>query len=296
LPELLGGSADLTSSNNTDWSESRVITRSCFIGNYIHYGVREFGMAAIMNGLALHGGFIPYGGTFLVFSDYARGAIRLSALMKQRVIYVLTHDSIGLGEDGPTHQPVEHAAMLRLTPNLHVWRPADLMETAVAWQQAIECHTGPSCLLLSRQNLPACTHTEGSAEFIRRGGYILKNCDDVPDVILLATGSEVSIALAAASQAQDLGIRIRVVSMPCPERFLLQAQDYQEQVLPKSIRKRIAIEAGSSGYWYRFVGLDGVVMGVDQFGISAPAADVYAALGLTVEKTVETISALVQTH
>ena len=292
LPEMLGGSADLTGSNNTDWSKTEAITHDNFKGNYLNYGVREFAMSAIMNGIALHGGFIPYGGTFLVFSDYARNALRLCALMKQRVIFVYTHDSIGLGEDGPTHQPIEHIAMLRMTPNMQVWRPADLMETAVAWQQAIEHHTGPSSLLLSRQNLPACVHSTNALELIKRGGYILQDSDHAPDAILIATGSEVQIALAAACHARNQGLHIRVVSMPCAERFLAEDPAYQEAVLPHTIRKRIAIEAAASGYWYRFVGLDGTVIGIDCFGASAPAADVYQYLGITVEKTVEALHAL----
>ncbi|HHF7344401.1 TPA: transketolase [Legionella feeleii] len=292
LPEMLGGSADLTGSNNTDWSGSKAISAEDFSGNYLYYGVREFGMAAIMNGLALHGGFIPYGGTFLVFADYARNAVRLSALMKQRIIYVFTHDSIGLGEDGPTHQPIEHAAMLRMTPNMQVWRPADLMETAVAWQQALEHHTGPSSLLLSRQNLPALNHDAKAAERIERGGYILSDCQGLPDAILLATGSEVQLALAAAAQMTTLGKKIRVVSMPCCERFIAQDHNYQEEVLPNAVRKRIAIEAAASGYWYRFVGLDGAVIGLDRFGVSAPAAEAYNYLGLTVEHIVAALKAL----
>ncbi|STX44486.1 transketolase [Legionella donaldsonii] len=292
LPEMLGGSADLTGSNNTDWSGTKAISAEDFSGNYLYYGVREFGMAAIMNGLALHGGFIPYGGTFLVFADYARNAVRLSALMKQRIIYVFTHDSIGLGEDGPTHQPIEHAAMLRMTPNMQVWRPADLMETAVAWQQALEHHTGPSSLLLSRQNLPALNHDAKAAERIERGGYILSDCQGLPDAILLATGSEVQLALAAAAQMTALGKKIRVVSMPCCERFIAQDKNYQEDVLPNAVRKRIAIEAAASGYWYRFVGLDGAVIGIDRFGVSAPAAEAYNYLGLTVEKIVAALKAL----
>ena len=292
LPELLGGSADLTGSNNTDWSQTKPITHDHFNGNYLHYGVREFGMSAIMNGLALHGGFIPYGGTFLVFSDYARNALRLAALMKKRVIFVYTHDSIGLGEDGPTHQPIEHAAMLRMTPNMLVWRPACLTETAVAWQQAIEQHTGPSSLLLSRQNLPALGHSKASSELIKRGGYILQDSEKTPDAIVIATGSEVHLALAAANAVKAQGLHVRVVSMPCAERFLNQNAAYQEEVLPINIRKRIAIEAASSNYWYRFVGLDGAVIGIDQFGASAPAGELYHYLGLTVEKTVEAILAL----
>lgn len=286
LPEMLGGSADLTGSNNTDWSGSRPISHEHFNGNYLHYGVREFGMSAIMNGIALHGGFIPYGGTFLVFADYARNAVRLSALMQQRVIFVYTHDSIGLGEDGPTHQPIEHAAMLRMTPNMHVWRPADLMETAVAWQQALERHNGPSCLLLSRQNLPALTHTTNGSELIKRGGYILQDCEKTPDAILISTGSEVQLAIESANQASAMGIQVRVVSMPCAERFLATDAAYQELVLPNAVRKRIAIEAAASAYWYRFVGLDGTVIGIDRFGFSAPAKDVYQELGITVERIV----------
>ncbi|MBA3536181.1 MAG: transketolase [Tatlockia sp.] len=291
MPEMLGGSADLTGSNNTDWSDSQAIKACDFSGNYLFYGVREFGMAAIMNGLALHGGIIPYGGTFLVFADYARNAIRLSALMKQRVIYVFTHDSIGLGEDGPTHQPIEHAAMLRMTPNMQVWRPADLVETAVAWQQAIEHQTGPSALLFSRQNLPALTHAS-AAELIAKGGYILSDCEGEPEAILLATGSEVELAIAAARQLQNVGRKIRVVSMPCCERFLAEDSAYQEFVLPNAVRKRVAIEAAATGYWYRFVGLDGAVIGIDRFGVSAPAAEAYNYLGISVDNIVLTLEKL----
>lgn len=288
LPEMLGGSADLTGSNNTDWSGSKAISKDHFLGNYLHYGVREFGMAAIMNGLARHGGFIPYGGTFLVFTDYARNAIRLSALMKQRVIYVLSHDSIGLGEDGPTHQPVEHAAMLRLTPNLEVWRPADLVETAVAWVRALERHLGPTALLLSRQNLPALEHDVEQVSLIQMGGYIIQDCEAIPDVILLATGSEVSLAIDAVSEMQTLekNLKIRVVSMPCPERFLASSAAYQEKVLPNAVRKRIAIEAAASNYWYRFVGLDGMVIGLDTFGVSAPATQAYDYFKITVGRII----------
>lgn len=292
LPEMLGGSADLTGSNNTNWSGSTAITHDNFKGNYLNYGVREFAMSAIMNGLARHGGFIPYGGTFLVFADYARNAVRLSALMKQRVIFVYTHDSIGLGEDGPTHQPIEHAAMLRMTPNMQVWRPADLMETAVAWQQAIERHNGPSSLLLSRQNLPPCMHSTNAYELIKRGGYILQDSEGLPDAILIATGSEVQIALAAALRVKTQGLNVRVISMPCAERFLAQDAAYIKHVLPDTVRKRIAIEAAASDYWYRFVGLDGIVLGIDRYGESAPATDIYNYLGITVEKTVESLQTL----
>ncbi len=291
LPEMFGGSADLTGSNNTNWSESHGLSRQDFTGNYLFYGVREFGMAAIMNGLAVHGGFIPYGGTFLVFADYARNAVRLSALMKQRVIYVFTHDSIGLGEDGPTHQPVEHAAMLRMTPGMSVWRPADLLETAVAWQQALEHHHGPTSLLLSRQNLPALPHGENATALIKKGGYILHECEGTPEVILIATGSEVQLALAAAEQVKAR-IQVRVVSMPCAERFKEQDLSYQNQVLPQQVKTRIAIEAASSAYWYQFVGLQGAVIGLDQFGVSAPAEQAYQYFGITVERVVQTLEKL----
>ncbi|STY31521.1 transketolase [Legionella wadsworthii] len=294
LPEMLGGSADLTGSNNTDWSGSKAITQEDYSGNYLYYGVREFGMAAIMNGLAVHGGFIPYGGTFLVFADYARNAIRLSALMNQRVIYVFTHDSIGLGEDGPTHQPVEHASMLRMTPGMSVWRPADLMETAIAWKLALEHHNGPTSLLLSRQNLPALPHGDKAAELIKKGGYIITDCEGTPDAILIATGSEVQLAIAAAEQVKSRGIKVRVVSMPCAERFLQQDQNYKNEVLPQDITARIAIEAASSAYWYQFVGLQGAVIGLDRFGVSAPAKQAYEYLGITVERIIETLETLVQ--
>ncbi|MFJ1269695.1 transketolase [Legionella lytica] len=292
LPEMLGGSADLTGSNNTDWSGSKAISHEDFSGNYLYYGVREFAMAAIMNGIAVHGGFIPYAGTFLVFADYARNAIRLSALMKQRVIYVFTHDSIGLGEDGPTHQPVEHAAMLRMTPDMTVWRPADLMETAVAWQTALEHHNGPTSLLLSRQNLPALPHQENAAELIKKGGYILVDCEGRPDAILIATGSEVQLALTAAERVKSQGLKVRVVSMPCAELFLAQDIGYKNQVLPKNVEARIAIEAASTAYWYQFVGLNGAVIGLDRFGLSAPATQAYHSLGITVERIVKTLETL----
>jgi len=294
LPEMLGGSADLTGSNNTDWSGSKAISAKDYSGNYLYYGVREFGMAAMMNGLAVHGGFIPYGGTFLVFADYARNAVRLSALMKQRVIYVFTHDSIGLGEDGPTHQPIEHAAMLRMTPGMSVWRPADLLETAVAWKLALEHHNGPTSLLLSRQNLPALPHGTDAAELINKGGYIIVDCEGTPDAILIATGSEVQLAIAAALQVKTQGHKVRVVSMPCGERFLAQDPDYKNQVLPNEVRTRIAIEAASSAYWYQFVGLDGAVIGIDSFGVSAPAAKAFSFLGITAERIIDTLNRLIK--
>ncbi|MBN9231203.1 MAG: transketolase [Legionella sp.] len=296
LPEMLGGSADLTGSNNTDWSGSRAITAENFSGNYINYGVREFGMAAIMNGLAVHGGFIPYGGTFLVFADYARNAIRLSALMQQRVIYVLTHDSIGLGEDGPTHQPVEHAAMLRMTPGMQVWRPADLFETAVAWKQALERHYGPSALLLSRQNLPALPHEVADSALVAKGGYILSGREQNPDAILIATGSEVQLAEKAAEILQQQGLKIRVVSMPCAELFLMQERSYRDNVLPPGVSVRVAIEAASTAYWYQFVGLEGAVIGLDQFGVSAPAAQAYEYFGITVSEIVNITNKIIKNN
>jgi transketolase len=292
LPEMFGGSADLTGSNNTDWSCSKNLTPEDFSGNYLYYGVREFAMAAIMNGMAVHGGFIPYGGTFLVFADYARNAVRLSALMKQRVIYVFTHDSIGLGEDGPTHQPIEHASMLRMTPGMTVWRPADLLETAVAWQSALEHHIGPTSLLLTRQNLAALPHASNHVELIKKGGYIILDCEDTPEAILIATGSEVQLAITAAKQIKSQGVKVRVVSMPCTERFLEQDPSYKNQVLPQEIETRIAVEAASSAYWYQFVGLHGAVIGLDRFGVSAPADKAYVFLDITVERIVNTLITL----
>ena len=291
LPELLGGSADLTGSNCTNSSTCKVLSRDFYAGDYIHYGVREFGMAAIMNGLSLHGGIIPFGGTFLVFSDYARNAVRMSALMKQRVIYVFTHDSIGLGEDGPTHQPIEHAASLRLIPNMHVWRPADLVETAVAWRSALERKTGPASLLLSRQDLPQQTHTLTQIDDIAKGAYVVVDHKKI-DGILIATGSEVHLAVAAATELQADNIHVRVVSMPCCELFLSQDAVYREKILPAAITKRVAIEAGVTAGWYRFVGTDGVVIGIDHFGMSAPAELVFAECGITVAHIKQAVKAL----
>ncbi len=290
MPELIGGSADLSGSNNTKVKDATTITPGHFNGNYIHYGVREFGMAAIMNGLRLHGGFIPFGGTFLVFSDYAKNAIRLSALMKQKVIYVLSHDSIGLGEDGPTHQPIEHLASLRQIPNVHVWRPADELETAVSWQQSLE-YEGPSCICLSRQNLPSVS-THISEEVIAKGGYILKEQGSIPELIIIATGSEVEIALNAYEQLATSHDNIRLISMPCVDIFLNQPKAYQESVLPSACKKRIAIEAGSPDGWFRFVGLEGDVLGISQFGLSAPYKQIYQALGLTSEHLIKRALAL----
>jgi transketolase len=288
LPDLLGGSADLTGSNLTAAKTS--ITwhhKTDQAANYISYGVREFGMSAIMNGVALHKGFIPYGGTFAVFSDYARNAIRMSALMKQRVIYVLTHDSIGLGEDGPTHQPIEHAASLRLIPHLDLWRPCDGFETAIAWTAAIERKDGPSALFLSRQNLPQLSKNISEAD-VMRGGYVLSDCDGKPDAILIATGSEVGLAMQAQESLRAKGKSVRVVSMPCTSVFDRQDQSWHANVLPSGI-KRIAIEAGHPDLWWKYVGLDGAVVGINRFGESAPAAAVYKALGVTVERIVELV-------
>ncbi|MFH7325047.1 transketolase [Desulfurivibrio sp. C05AmB] len=283
LPELIGGSADLAGSNLTIWSGSRDIKQN-HDGNYIYFGVREFAMVAIGNGLALHGGFIPYTATFLVFADYARNAIRMASLMKTRAIFVLTHDSIGLGEDGPTHQPVEHAASLRLIPNLNVWRPCDAVETAVAWKAAIERHDGPSALLLSRQNLPHQERTPAQNREIAKGGYVLADCQGTPDLILLATGSEVELAMAAGRQLNEQGRKTRVVSLPCVEVFEAQDEAYRQQVLPAEVEARIAIEAGSTAGWYKYVGNKGKVIGLDRFGESAPADQLFELFGFTVAK------------
>ena len=281
LPEFFGGSADLTGSNLTAWSGSRPFGANARDGNYLSFGVREFGMAAIANGMALHGGLVPYVGTFLVFSDYARNAIRMAALMRQRVIHVLTHDSIGLGEDGPTHQPIEHVASLRLIPNVEVWRPCDAVETAVAWQQSIERADGPSCLALTRQGVPHQPRDAGQRADIARGGYVLRDCDGTPELILMATGSEVALALAAADLLAER--RVRVVSMPCVERFAAQDAAYREAVLPAAVEARVAVEAGVTPGWYRYVGTRGEVVGIDRFGASAPAGELFANFGFTAE-------------
>ncbi len=291
LPEFMGGSADLTGSNCTDWKGMTVFSKKAPEGQYIHYGVREFGMSAIMNGLALHGGILPFGGTFLTFSDYARNAVRMAALMKQRVVFVYSHDSIGLGEDGPTHQPVEQLPGLRMIPQMSLWRPCDTVETAVAWQMAIQ-HQGPTSLLLTRQNLPFQERDTKTIENIARGGYILLDCDDEPDVILIATGSEVSLAMDAAKKLKQEGRQVRVVSMPSTDVFLKQDQQYQEKVLPRRIQKRIAIEAAASAYWYQFVGCHGRVIGLDRFGASAPAKDVFKDCGFTVEHIISVANEL----
>ena len=288
LPELLGGSADLAGSNLTLWSGSKPVSRHS-AGNYIHYGVREFGMAAIMNGLSLHGGFIPYGGTFLTFSDYCRNAIRMAALMRIRGIFVLTHDSIGLGEDGPTHQPVEHTACLRLIPNVDVWRPCDSQETAVAWAAALQRRDGPTCLILSRQNLAFQQRRDEAA--IIRGGYTLLDSPQTPQAVILATGSEVSLAVAAQRQLQDAGFGVRVVSMPSTNVFDRQDQAYRDSVLPPGL-PRIAVEAGVTDGWGKYVGTEGAVIGLDRFGESAPAGELFKLFGFTPERVAAAVKSL----
>jgi transketolase len=294
VPELLGGSADLTGSNNTNRKDSRAVTGDDPTGNYLHYGVREFGMSAVMNGIALHGGFIPYGGTFLVFSDYARNALRMAALMKQRVIFVLTHDSIGLGEDGPTHQPIEHVPSLRIIPNMTVWRPCDVAETAAAWIDSIERSDGPSCLALSRQALPVQPRSAEQLAAIRRGGYVLKDSAGAPEVILIATGSEVGLAVEAAAALEQQGRRVRVVSMPSTNVFDAQDASYREQVLPPSVKCRVAIEAASTDGWWRYVGERGAVIGMTTFGASGAAKDLFKHFGFTVDNVVKTVDKLLQ--
>lgn len=292
LPEFMGGSADLAGSNLTIWSGSKGLTKEDASGNYIYYGVREFGMSAIMNGIALHGGFKPYGATFLMFMEYARNAIRMAALMKLPALFVYTHDSIGLGEDGPTHQPVEQLAALRLTPNLDNWRPCDQVESAVAWKASIERNDGPSTLIFSRQGLEQHERSETQVADIAKGGYILKECDGTPDLILIATGSEVSIAVDAYTELTEQGQKVRVVSMPSTDVFERQDAAYKELVLPVSVTKRIAIEAGIRDYWYKFVGLQGGVIGMDTFGESAPAGDLFEHFGITKQAVVELAASL----
>ena len=289
LPELVGGSADLAHSNLTLWKGSKSVASDDPNANYVYFGVREFGMTAICNGLALHGGFIPYDATFLVFSDYARNAVRMSALMGLRAIHVYTHDSIGLGEDGPTHQPIEHLASLRYIPDNDVWRPCDATESAMAWKCAIERADGPSCLIFSRQNLPHQARDEGQLLDISRGGYVLKDSVGAPEVILIATGSEVGLAMQAAAQ---LGDGVRVVSMPSTDVFDRQQQAYRESVLPTACRKRVAIEAGVTGFWHKYVGLDGAVIGIDTFGASAPIEALMPHFGFTVEHVIAAAKAL----
>ena len=290
LPEFLGGSADLASSNLTLWSGSKPIRADYNVdGNYINYGVREFGMSAIMNGIALHGGFIPYGATFLMFMEYAHNAVRMAALMKQRSLFVYTHDSIGLGEDGPTHQPVEQTAALRLIPNLQTWRPCDQVESAVAWKAAVERKNGPSALIFTRQNLAQMERTPEQLANVARGGYILRQCcekGDCPDLILIATGSEVELAMKAAEVLSAEGHKVRVVSMPSTNVFDAQDEAYRESVLPSSVTKRVAIEAGISDFWYKYVGFGGRIVGMNSFGESAPAGELFKLFGFTVDNVV----------
>ncbi|MCI5105561.1 MAG: transketolase [Pseudomonadales bacterium] len=291
LPELIGGSADLTGSNLTTWSGSTPITEAAN-GNYIFYGVREFGMTAIASGIALHGGFIPYTATFLIFMEYARNAARMAALMGQRSILVYTHDSIGQGEDGPTHQPVEQLSNLRITPNMSVWRPADDVETAVAWKAAIERMEGPTALVFSRQGLPHLERSEEQLANIARGAYVLKDCDGEPEVIIIATGSEVSISLEATTALQEQGLAVRLVAMPSVDLFQSQEQDYQDAVLPPAVRKRVAVEASASDYWYKLVGLDGAIIGMNSFGASAPGGELMKHFGFTAEHVAEVARSL----
>ncbi|WP_311949460.1 transketolase [Halomonas piscis] len=294
LPELLGGSADLAPSNLTFWDGARTITPDAPDGSYLHYGVREFGMAAIMNGIALHGGFVPYGATFLTFMDYMRNAIRMSAIMNQQAIYVFTHDSIGLGEDGPTHQPVEQLTGLRTIPNLCAWRPCDAVETAAAWDAAIKHTSGPTALVFSRQNLDHQPRTRSQLANIQRGGYVLKDSEAAPELILIATGSEVGLAMDAAAELEAGGTAVRVVSMPSTQRFDDQSAEYRDSVLPASVTKRIAVEAAHADYWYKYVGLEGRVIGMTTYGESAPAEDLFKHFGFTVDHVVEQARALLE--
>ncbi|WGI25812.1 transketolase [Halomonas alkaliantarctica] len=287
MPELLGGSADLAPSNLTFWKGAKAITPEDASGNYLHYGVREFGMGAVMNGIALHGGLVPYGATFLIFMEYMRNSIRMASLMGQQVIYVFTHDSIGLGEDGPTHQPIEQLTSLRTTPNLNTWRPCDAVETAASWDAAIKRHSGPTALVLSRQNLPHQQRTKAQLAAIQNGAYVLKDSEGTPELILIATGSEVALAMDAAAELEQQGKAVRVVSMPSAYRFNGQDAEYRESVLPKAVTKRIAIEAAHADYWYKYVGLEGRVIGMTTYGESAPAGDLFKHFGFTVENVVK---------
>lgn len=293
LPEFMGGSADLAPSNLTMWSGSKALNEDK-AGNYIHYGVREFGMSAIMNGIALHGGFVPYGATFLMFMEYARNAVRMAALMKIRSIFVYTHDSIGLGEDGPTHQPVEQMASLRVTPNVSTWRPCDQVESAVAWKYAIDRKDGPTALIFSRQNLAQQPRTPEQLANIEKGGYILKDCVGTPELIFIATGSEVELAVSAYEQLTAEGRKVRVVSMPATDAFDKQDADYREAVLPASVKARVAIEAGIADYWFKYVGLEGAIVGMRSFGESAPANELFEEFGFTVENVVTQAKSLLK--
>jgi transketolase len=293
LPELFGGSADLAGSNLTLWQGCKGIDKVDASGNYLYYGVREFAMSAIMNGMALHGGFIPYGATFLVFMEYARNAVRMAALMQQRVLFVYTHDSIGLGEDGPTHQPVEQLANLRLTPNLDTWRPCDTVESAVAWKASLQRHDGPAALVFSRQALSHQQRSQAQIAAITQGGYILSDCDGLPEAIIIATGSEVTIAMQAATDLVKQGRLVRVVSMPCTSVFERQLAEYREHVLPAAVTARVAVEAAHKDYWYKYVGLQGKVIGISEFGASAPADKLYEWYGITVTAIIKAVNSLV---
>ncbi|MDE7241678.1 transketolase [Desulfovibrio sp.] len=296
LPELVGGSADLSGSVGTQTRASMALDTASYAGNYLYYGVREFGMGAIMNGLALHGGFIPYAGTFMAFSDQARNALRLSSIMGLRVIWVLTHDSIGVGEDGATHQPVEQIPTLRMVPNLHVWRPCDDVETAAAWRSALQCAATPTCLALSRQKLPQIPRDEAQVEAIARGGYVLRDCAGEPQLLLMATGSETSLAVEAAVTLNARGYRVRVVSMPCAEVFDAQDEAWRESVLPSSVRCRMAVEAAAPGWWPAYVGLDGEIIGMKGFGMSAPGSVLFERFGFTADNVVERALDLLARH
>ncbi|MGI2257922.1 transketolase [Shewanella sp. GXUN23E] len=292
LPEFLGGSADLAPSNLTMYSQSKSITPQDASGNYLHYGVREFGMTAIINGIALHGGFVPYGATFLMFMEYARNAMRMAALMKIQNIQVYTHDSIGLGEDGPTHQPVEQIASLRMTPNMSTWRPCDQVESAIAWKHAIERKDGPSALIFSRQNLAQMPRSAEQLAAVEKGGYVLVDCEGTPEAIIIATGSEVELAVKAQAQLAEQGRKVRVVSMPCTDLFDAQDAAYKEAVLPAAVTARVAVEAGIADYWYKYLGLNGRIIGMTTFGESAPAGELFKMFGFTVDNVVETTSSL----
>ena len=294
LPELLGGSADLAGSNLTIWNGSKPQTKEDASGNYVYYGVREFGMAAIMNGVALHGGLVPYGATFLIFMEYCRNAVRMAALMKQRSIYVFTHDSIGLGEDGPTHQPVEQLASLRTTPNMSTWRPADTVESAVAWKASLERTDGPTALVFSRQALPHQDRDATQLQNVAKGGYILSDSEGTPDLILIATGGELGLAQDAAAALREKGNKVRVVSMPSTDTFDAQSAAYRQEVLPLEVTNRVAVEAGIADYWYKYVGLDGRIVGMTTFGESAPAGDLFKEFGFTVENIVATAAELLE--
>jgi transketolase len=289
LPELLGGSADLAGSNLTLWSGCKGVSKGDASGNYVYYGVREFGMSAMMNGVALHGGFKPYGATFLMFMEYAKNALRMAALMKINPIFVYTHDSIGLGEDGPTHQPVEQVSILRLTPRMSTWRPADAVESAVAWKLAIERTGGPTSLIFSRQGLAHLQRTEEQLRAIARGAYILCDCEGEPDAVIIGTGSEVGLAVDAYNELTSKGRKVRVVSMPSMDTFNAQDAAYKESVLPSAVKARVAVEAGVTALWPKYVGLQGKVVGIDTFGESAPAEDVYKEFGVTAENVVKAV-------